>query len=572
MRKDMDARLNGKATHVSRWLARLLVLPAVALSGGMTTAAPAQDGRWAFSVSPDAAARSTSRDVASMSEPVRVFRLQSPTAGAAAGDDVSLPPTQPPLPDPRLPPTTPVTGRPPAAPAASTTSPTADPSASAPAAGQPPAAPASAAPATTPIATVPAAGRPPAATSSGGAARRTPPAQGSGSAAGDSPAPDEVEARRATPSPAGPTASHNSPALQDRVDPQSRLPVRVGPTASRDSPALQGLSSIAKNRAAYQVEPEEEQKLQFPNICDDPLAKSGVPEDQRDPYLFPWLVNLFYEDRWRLEDDPVKARAQRRRRQAKIDIRDPDPDTANFPNSAFTLPKGRLYIENSPVGLYGKSSNQPRVYQWEFLTRYGLTDNLEFRIFSNGLTAQGYPKRTTGFSPLAFDFKMHFSEENTKYHIPAMGVEIYLLTPFGSPAFNAGTQPSMNLLFDQSLPLDIGFEYNLGISGVRNALGLIHYQFTFQWAFQREVVKDFDIFVQGFYNEAALPRVIAFRRLSALSVQHLISQATIPSINVVGVGGIRTINDRLAVFGSYSFGTTGASPRHIALLGFAVAF
>ena len=34
----------------------------------------------------------------------------------------------------------------------------------------------------------------------------------------------------------------------------------------------------------------------------------------------------------------------------KIDIRDPDPDTANFPNGAYTLSKGRLYIENSPVG------------------------------------------------------------------------------------------------------------------------------------------------------------------------------------------------------------------------------
>ena len=104
------------------------------------------------------------------------------------------------------------------------------------------------------------------------------------------------------------------------------------------------------------------------------------------------------------------------------------------------------------------------------MLRYGLTDNLEFRIFSNGLTAraaQGRQPATTGFSPLAFDFKANFWEENTRYHIPAMGIEVYLQTTFGSPAFNAGTQPSMNLLFDQSLPLGIGFEYNLGITGVR---------------------------------------------------------------------------------------------------------
>ena len=75
----------------------------------------------------------------------------------------------------------------------------------------------------------------------------------------------------------------------------------------------------------------------------------------------------------------------------------------------------------------------------------------------------------SGFSPLAFDFKANFWEENTKYHIPAMGVELYLQTTFGSPAFNGGTQPSIALLFDQSLPLGIGFEYNLGITGVQNA-------------------------------------------------------------------------------------------------------
>ena len=80
--------------------------------------------------------------------------------------------------------------------------------------------------------------------------------------------------------------------------------------------------------------------------------------------------------------------------------------------------------------------------------------------------AYGRLPATAGFSPLAFDFKANFWEENTRYHIPAFGVELYLQTTFGSPAFNGGTQPSINLLFDQSLPLGIGFEYNLGIAGI----------------------------------------------------------------------------------------------------------
>jgi len=183
---------------------------------------------------------------------------------------------------------------------------------------------------------------------------------------------------------------------------------------------------------------------------------------------------------------------------------------------------------------------------------------------------KGKQPATTGYSPLAFDFKANFWEENTRYHIPAMGAEIYLQTTFGSPAFDAGTQPSMNLLFDQSLPFEINFEYNFGIAGVQNGLGLTKYQFTYQWSFQREVVKDFDIFVQGFYNEASLPRLIQFRHLR--DFRSLAAAATIPTVTVVGIGAIWTVNNRLAIFGSYNFGVTPASPRTIALLGFAVAF
>jgi hypothetical protein len=386
--------------------------------------------------------------------------------------------------------------------------------------------------------------------------------------------------------------------------PDSTPAVRTA--ANSDSSAVRGLSSIARNRRANRgvpnptpsdsgdaglsglnprlrarlegsVAPGEEPEFNYPDIHADPAKiyhdRFGIDEEH-DRFVFPWLMNLIFEDRWLLaEKDPAEAVRNQFRRRMKIDIRDPDPDTANFPNGAYTLPKGRAYIENSPLGLYGASKNTPKIYQWEYLLRYGLTDNLELRIFSNGLTAQaamGKQKSVTGYSPLAFDFKANFWEENTKYHIPAMGLEVYLQTTFGSPAFNGGTQPSMNLLFDQSLPLGIGFEYNFGIAGIQNGLGLTKYQFNFAWSFQREVVKDFDIFVHGFYNESGLPRLAQFRHVKNFA--SLVSQATIPIANVVGVGAIKTVNDRFAIFGSYNFGTTGGSPHTIALTGFAVAF
>jgi hypothetical protein len=105
---------------------------------------------------------------------------------------------------------------------------------------------------------------------------------------------------------------------------------------------------------------------------------------------------------------------------------------------------------------------------------------------------------------------------------------------------------------------------------VQNGLGITKYQFDIQWSFQREVVKDFDIFVHGFYNEAALPRLIRFRHVRDL--RSLLADATIPTVAAMGAGAIWTVNDRLAIFGSYNFGLTPASPHTIALTGFAVAF
>jgi hypothetical protein len=359
-----------------------------------------------------------------------------------------------------------------------------------------------------------------------------------------------------------------SPA-QPGGSPAAAGPLTSGGTGSQPATG----SSILRNRLRGTVEAAGKPEFNYPDIHANPAKlyhdRFGVEEDH-DRFLFPSLMNLIFEDRWLLaEPDPAKAVQNQMRRRLKIDIRDPDPDTANFPNGAYTLPKGRLYFENSPVGFFAanRTRSQPAIYQWEFLLRYGLTDNLEFRLFSNGLTVQsarGRQGSTTGFSPLAFDFKANFWEENTRYFIPAMGIEVYLQTTFGSPAFNAGTQPSMNLLFDQSLPFEIGFEYNFGITGVENRLGQINYQFSYQWSFQRQVVKDFDVFFHGFYNAAALPRFLQFKEPTRL--------LQIPNVTVMGLGAIKTVNDRFAIYGSYNFGVTSASPRTIALLGFALAF
>ncbi|HEY2156815.1 MAG TPA: hypothetical protein VGH33_14385, partial [Isosphaeraceae bacterium] len=346
--------------------------------------------------------------------------------------------------------------------------------------------------------------------------------------------------------------------------PEPPLPPLPGPVAATPPP-----------RPRVQIASWDDETLVFPEPDADPLEGSGIAPNERDPFLAGPLMNLLSGDRWSLEDDPAAGESKRLRRQANANIRDPSPDTANFPNSAFTLPKGRGYLETSPLGLYGKSNTQGAVYQWEYLLRYAVTDMLEVRLFSNGLTHQNATRNqpaVTGYSPLAFDFKIHLLEENRAYWIPAMGLELYIQTTFGTPALNSGTQPSMNLLFDHSLPGKMNFEWNAGMSGIQDGLGRTRYQFSFQWAFQRQVFEDFDVFIHGFINEAALPRLIQFRSVAANEVIHRTALGSVPTANVIGAGGIWTVNDRISVFGSYNFGTTTGSPSHIALTGFAVAF
>lgn len=250
-------------------------------------------------------------------------------------------------------------------------------------------------------------------------------------------------------------------------------------------------------------------------------------------------------------DDPVEP-----------DIRKPGPDTANFPNSPYTLPQGRMYIETSPVFLSGPSRGTPKSYNAEFLLRFGLTDRVELRLFGNGVTVQPRTNRlgktngtgnTTGMAPLAWDLKTLFWKENEDAHIPAVGLEVFLLTPSGSRHLNQGTEPSINLLFDLTLPWDFLLEWNVGIVGdpsPNNNFSAI--EPAAAWALQREIFKGFDLFFQGYFNGPTLPRFGDGVEL--------------------GGGAIWALNTRISFFGSYNAGVSKEAPTVIVQIGGAVAF
>lgn len=236
--------------------------------------------------------------------------------------------------------------------------------------------------------------------------------------------------------------------------------------------------------------------------------------------------------------------------QTRPDVANPGADSANFPNSPFTLPQGRAYIELSPFTYSGQALGTAGQYGTEFLLRYGLTDNMELRVFGNGLSWTEGSNTTTGFSPIGFDTKILLWPEQQDYYLPAVGFEASIQTEWlGSSAFNSGTQPSFTLNFDQSLPFDIDLGYSFSATRFQGSADNNLWTFNFQWALQRDLFnKDFAVFVHGFYQPITVVQ------------------------NAVGGGFVWTLNSRFGLYGQISAGTTKSTPSLISNVGFAIAF
>lgn len=267
-----------------------------------------------------------------------------------------------------------------------------------------------------------------------------------------------------------------------------------------------------------------------------------------------------------------------------LDIRAPGSDLANFPNSAFTLPAGGFYVELAPMTYATRSQTLAAQYNFEYLLRYGLFDWMELRLYSQGLSVQGNPQPATGFSPLTFDTKIHFWDEFEEYHLPAAGLEIMVQTTLaGSPAFNAGTEPSFSLNFDQALPWGLSVEYNIGAARFEDPDDVSRnlWDMTFAWAIQKEVYEDVAVFINGYYNAANLPRIgrvsdtwvtvcpTPARCRAEEQVGQTSSLGGDNSQTVIGAGGTWTLNDKIVLFANLAGGLTAPSPSFISFVGLA---
>ncbi len=257
------------------------------------------------------------------------------------------------------------------------------------------------------------------------------------------------------------------------------------------------------------------------------------------------------------------------------DISKPGADFGDYPNSAYTLPKGRSYLEIAPFTYLGKDRHNPASYSYNYLFRYGVTDDVEFRLTGSGLTTVFDPgSAVVGFAPLIIDTKIHLWDDQIDKLIPAMSFEAFLQTNLASPTFQSGFQPSINLNMDFPFTKDTNVEMTVGYSGVQDSIAIIGgerfiprlghniptlskanlnvNQLSFQWALEQQVTEKFQVFLQGYYNGDVF-------RQSAQG-------------RVIGVGYFYQFDKRATFFNSYNAGLDPSTPNFSSQVGFAFAF
>ena len=301
-----------------------------------------------------------------------------------------------------------------------------------------------------------------------------------------------------------------------------------------------------------------------------------------------------------IEEPEIENPAAARGEDNPLTIRDPGSDMANYPNSAFTLPKGGFYLESTPMSYTARSpSTGGETFSGPTLFRYGLFDDMELRLFYTPYQVQLKRKGTvSGSGNLAFDTKIHLWDAWEEFFIPAAGFELTIQTPWmASTAFQSPTAPAFTFNFDQDLPFDIGIEYNLGANYLEDPNNLSNHAWSFsaQWAAQRDITEDLAIFFNGFYNTTTLPRVsrraedyrdvpryqrVCLENNGSVHCQReenvvrvpytvRIPLANIDSVPILLGGGlIWTLDDHLQLFGNAAAGVTATSPGLQAYVGF----
>jgi hypothetical protein len=276
----------------------------------------------------------------------------------------------------------------------------------------------------------------------------------------------------------------------------------------------------------------------------------------------------------------------------KADIRNPGPDTPDFPDSSLTVPPGVVYVEygNQFLRFHPAGLLSTNFYQGALLVRVGMWSELEMRIYGAPFVDQFDPQfppgtllalfagvrnrqfgrasfgvanvatsnntlPTSGLSPMGLGVKKTFWKEQDDSWLPGFGVELGSSIPMGNPAFNPGVgffYAAFN--FDKQIGELFDFNFTYSPSQNLNTDNQMFLQHIFQWSFSKEFdfLKNVEFFTHGF---AAWP--------GSSGHGHDL---------MVGIGGVWYATKRLAFDASYDLGLTSTVPRQAMRIGISTAF
>ncbi len=243
-------------------------------------------------------------------------------------------------------------------------------------------------------------------------------------------------------------------------------------------------------------------------------------------------------------------------------IQNPGMDLGDFPNSSYTIPAGTFQVEIAPLSILGEDRFDRPQYFTQFLLRYGVTDDVEFRVLGDGLTVLYTDPQVTGFSPISLDAKVHLWDAHRESLIPASSLEVVLTTNWGTSALSSGFQPSINLNFDLPVTDSLNLEWTVGYGEVvgtvlaRSRRGELvqvegnDNQALFQWAVEQNVTDRLQVFVTGQVVEPV---------------------TGVTAGTSVAFGGSWAASDRLMYFALLGWGLTPNAPKIAAQAGLGIA-
>ena len=172
-----------------------------------------------------------------------------------------------------------------------------------------------------------------------------------------------------------------------------------------------------------------------------------------------------------------------------------DTDGPDFVESSEVVPKDHFQYELDVGSANGsKSGSQRHLTDTPLLLKYGIAENWELRIASDGLMTQSGHQ---GMGNTAFGFKYHSQDRNESTGAPAISWIAHFQTPIASPYFRtSGILPSFRSVITWDLPNEFALGLMPGVAIQANEAGQTYTAGIFSAVLNKKLNEKARVFVE----------------------------------------------------------------------------